>query len=130
MAKNQLQLAFTKSAEKKNRAIVLKSEYKKILEDTPGWTKLEEQRLTIKSQQEKILEQVSSAYPKLVDELAALNVDMKQDRELLADLAVSELLETGKCEVMDNDGEKFYPEFSVKFKKTPKDGVVGLGHNH
>lgn len=118
MANNgQLQIAFTKTAEKQNRLKVLKAQYREILEDNPQWTKLKEQLETLNFQKKTILQTTSDANPKLMDELVALGADLKGEQELLADVAIKEFMETGECKPQDTDGNVYYPVFSVKFKK-------------
>lgn len=113
----QLQIAFTKTIEKKNRKKVLEVELKHILEDHPEYAKNIEIRNEATKKINAILDSIGEAYPKIANELASIRADLKSDKELLADLAMKEYLEGKPVEVVDVAGEKFAPEFSVKFVK-------------
>jgi hypothetical protein len=113
----QLQLAFDKAAENKNRKTILKINLKDILEQDSAYTQVQEQLAALGEKRKQILQSISDAYPELFNELAELAAAEKNDKELLTDLAVNSLASGEPIEVKDHDGNPLEPVFSVKFKK-------------
>ena len=44
-------------------------------------------------------------------------LDIKQDREMLADLAISTLMSGETVKIVDHDNNEYEPKFSVSFRK-------------
>ena len=113
----QLQLAFDKAAENKNRKTILKINLKDILEQDKSYTDVQEKLAALNEHRKAILQGIADAYPELFNELAELAAAEKTDKELLTDLALNQLTSGENIEVKDHDGNLLAPVFTVKFKK-------------
>ena len=116
----QLQLAFTKRIEIKNKLWVAKCELKKILEDDPQYTKATNEIATLQNQRKTILMRVKEAYPKLAEEIEVLMVDLKGQNETVSDIAVKDYLDKKDITIKDPDDPEvvWEPQLQVKYRKT------------
>jgi len=118
MAKEkQLQLEFTKTAEKKNKLTIAKSNLRKILQDNSEFIDTKVAIEQLKEKLKQILTGVGEAYPDLIAEIGILKMDLKAEKELLSDLAINKLISGEEVQVKDNDGFAYEPSFNVTFKK-------------
>lgn len=120
---SQLEIAFTRTIEKKNRKKILKSNLRQILDDTPGYNDVEEKLEQLRLKKKEILTQVAENYPEIANELESIKAHLKNDQEMLSDLAVNKLLEGETVTVADpNDPTIIYePTFKVSFKKVDRE---------
>ena len=91
--------------------------FKEILEDNGTYVSLTEDMTALRLDRNKVIEEVSSKHPQIVEKISDLNVEVKALRELLDVTVVSELRKGNKVEVTDSvKGKKeLYPILSVKF---------------
>lgn len=113
----QLQLAFDKAAETKNKKIALNSDLKAILADNLEYQEVTEKLTVLSERKKQILQQVADDYPDLINQLATLKMHEQNDKEMLSDLAINQLVSGETVEVKDKDDNLLQPIFSVKFKK-------------
>jgi len=73
---------------------------------------------TMKEQKKSIENQAWSQASSDAAKLDMLKLDIKSDKELLSDIALNEYVAGRTVEVIDDNGEKHIPGFSVNFKKS------------
>jgi len=95
----------------------LSSNLKQILADNQEYTQVSEQLNVLGEKRKQILTNIANEFPDLFNEIATIKMHEKNDKELLSDLAVNQLISGEMIEVVDADGNKYQPIFSVKFKK-------------
>lgn len=119
----QLQIAFTKRIEIRNKLWVARSELKKILEDDPQYTKATQEIAILQNQRKTILMRVKEAYPKLAEEIEVLLVDLKGQNETVSDIAVKDYLDKKDISIQDPDDPEvvWMPLLQVKYQKTRKE---------
>lgn len=113
----QLQLAFDQAAENKNRKTILKINLKDILEQDAAYTDVQEKLTVLNEKRKQILQGIADAYPELFNELASLAAHERNDKEILSDLALNQLVNGETVAVKDRDGNELEPVFKVTFKK-------------
>lgn len=113
----QLQLAFDKAAEVHNRKLELNKQLKDILASNLEFTEIEEKLTVIKTRKNEILNEIKAANNDLFFELAQMASEEKNEKELMSDLALNQLVAGETVEVKDQDGNLLEPVFSVKFVK-------------
>lgn len=104
-----------KKAQKKQKDI--NSAYKEAL---AGSTEFQETADKIKSLREKkkrIEAEIRSQFGSEIGELERMKADIKTDKELLSDAAITQLMKGETVEVKDEYDNEYEPVFSVKFKK-------------
>lgn len=118
----QLQLAFTKKIDIKNQLVSAKINLKHILEDRPDFAKLTDERRIINNKVNQILQETADAYPKLIDEIEKLKVDLKEQEEMVSDCAVKDYLDKKDITIKDpnDDSIIWEPVIKIKYKRQKK----------
>jgi len=88
-------------------ALEASSEYRELLE------KLEQLRARKKELENSAWEEVGSK-----NKYETSKLDLKQDRELLTDLAINTLMSGETVKITDAENNEYEPKFSVSFRKT------------
>lgn len=114
----QLQLAFNQADEKRNKLAVLKGELKDQLEGMPAYKKIADELEILNEKKKGIIAAVMGDNQKEVDEIEKLTADLKDQKQLISDVALNDFLAGKKVEVIRADGSILEPVFSVKFVKT------------
>lgn len=107
--------------EKKRERKELLKAFKDELAHNPRHAQIVEQMKILKEEKKSIENQAwsqSSADAQKVDLLA---LDIKSDKELLADVALNMMVAGEKVEVIDDLNQRWTPEFSVNMKKDEED---------
>jgi predicted nuclease with TOPRIM domain len=113
----QLQLIFDEVALKAQEAKAIKAELKDSLEQVREYVELTEKAREInerrKALREDIKQKMGSRYAKLED----LNDEMKAEKEMMSDIALTGVSEGNLQNVKDQWGNEYEPVFTVKFRK-------------
>jgi hypothetical protein len=113
----QLQLFFDEVMAKQQEVKEIKAEFKDALDNVDEYVQLTEEVKRLnerrKAMKEKIVEQMGSRYAKLED----LLIDVKAEKEMMADVALADLTEGKPQTVKDAWGNEYEPVFSVKFRR-------------
>lgn len=113
----QLQLIYDEIAEKKAEQRKALDDYKDALKNNKPYQTLlsDVKELTSKK---KVLELTTAQEVGLSeDRLDEMKRELKSKNEMLSDVAIRDLMDGKKVEVEDEDGNKYIPVWSVKFKK-------------
>jgi len=112
-----LQEVFLRLQEAKKKQKEIRSAYKEALAANTGYKDLTEQLNTLRAKKKQVeimvKEQFSSEFTKLDD----LKIDIESDMQMLADIALSQMVKGETVEVTDQYENKYEPLFTVKFKK-------------
>lgn len=114
---NQLQLVFDRTAEIHNEMVVLNTQLKDILEGSSEFRKMKEEHNALREKKSQFMQSIRQQYPDIFTRMDKLKVDMKLDRELLSDLALSEYVNGNTVELTDHQNNVYEPVFHVTFKK-------------
>lgn len=112
-----IQELFVRIQEAKKAQKEIRNMYKDGLDNTPGYKELQEElkllREKKKSIETTVRESMSSEWTKLED----LKIDIESDQELLTDIAMTKLMKGETVTVTDQYENEYEPAFKVTFKK-------------
>lgn len=114
----QLQLVFSAADEKRNNLAILKKNLKDQLDNNLQFKHLVEEENEIKRKKTQLINQVMHSNVKEIEEIERLTLDLRNQKQLICDIAIRDYLAGDKVEVVDNIGRVMAPVFSVKFVKT------------
>jgi len=121
----QLEIELTKEIEIKNQLRVHKAQLKDILEDNQEYQDLVEKGKGLNTRRRQILESVAKAFPNIMDAIEEAKAELKNQRELVSDVAINQLLRGEPATTMhypDQPGYEWQPVITVKYKKVKTDG--------
>lgn len=96
----------------------IKSIYREALDQHQEYKKINDEQKAIKDRKKKIEESIKDDFRSEFDKLDTLKLDIENDRLLLSDAALSQLMKGETVEVVDEKEQKYEPIFSVKFKRS------------
>lgn len=94
----------------------LKDMMKEALEQNGPWVKAHDEVVQEKARLKQIEVSVLSDYKSEVDELEKLNLEIKNDTEVLSDMALTLFMKGQNIDV-ETDTKKYAPKISVSFKQ-------------
>ncbi len=115
MAAN-IQDVFNRIQDKKRETRSIKLLYRDAIESSGEYRELLEKLEQLKARK-KQLEAQAWEEVGAKDKFETIKLDIKQDREMLSDLALSTLMKGETVKVTDPDNNEYEPAFSVRFKK-------------
>ncbi|SRR6266481_8181796 len=111
-----IQEVFNKIEEKRKEMRGIKKMYRDVLgssgEHKEVTDKIEQLRIKKKQLEASAWEEVGSK-----NKYETSKLDIKQDKEMLSDLAISTLMSGETVKVTDQDNNEYEPRFSVSFRK-------------
>lgn len=111
-----IQEVFNGIQEKKREIRELKKMYRDTLESSGEYRDLNEKLEQMKARK-KQLEAVAWIDVGTKDKYETSKLDVKQDKEMLTDLAINSLMSGETVKLVDEDNNEYEPKFSVSFKK-------------
>lgn len=114
---NNLQDVFSRIRETRVKAKQIRAMYKDSLAQHPEYKTIVEKIDALKEQKKQIETQVKDDQLAEFQKLDAYKMHVKNDLEMLSDLALNQLVSGETVEVVDEDNNKYEPLFTVKFKK-------------
>lgn len=112
-----IQEVFNQIQEKKKEIRDIKKMYRDTLEVSGEYRELLEKLEELKARKKQLeaaaWEEVGSK-----NTYETSKLDIRQDRELLTDLAINILMNGETVKIVDTDNNEYEPKFSVTFKKT------------
>jgi hypothetical protein len=112
-----IQEVFNGINEKKRELRDIKKMYRDALESSGEYRDLSEKMEQMKARK-KQLEGVAWSEVGAKDKYETSKLDVKQDKEMLTDLAINSLMSGETVKLVDQDNNEYEPKFSVSFKKT------------
>jgi hypothetical protein len=96
----------------------VKSIYRESLDQHQEYKKILDEQKSLKDRKKKIEDSIKDDFRSEFDKLDTLKLDIENDRLLLSDAALTQLMKGETVEVVDEKEQKYEPVFSVKFKKS------------
>lgn len=112
-----IQEVFARIQEAKKAQKEIRDMYKDGLANTPGYQEIVEEMKTLrekkKSVETAVRESMASEWTKLED----MKIDIDSDQELLSDIAMTKIMKGETISVTDQYDNEYEPAFKVTFKK-------------
>lgn len=113
----QPQLFFNKTLKTKKELKDLEAVIKDALFNSQRYQQIVEQIKSLNVKKRKLLEDIKMDFGHEAGKIDTLKLDIKNDKIILSDIVLNEMIKGKTVEVEDKNGIKYYPEFSVKFKQ-------------
>lgn len=112
-----LQAVFIRMQQAKKRIKDINALYKDALKTTPEYEELQDKLKQLRERKKQIENAIKETFAKEMIELDDLKVDLESDKELMSDMALSQLVAGKAVELTDEFANQYEPKFSVTFKK-------------
>ena len=113
-----LQEVFNRVEKAKARVKELKTIYRDALANTPEYEEINEKLQALRTRKKQIEATTQEQFQKELEEMNDLKIDIESDKELMSDLALTQLVKGETIVIKDEHDTEFDPIFSVKFKKS------------
>lgn len=113
-----IQEIFNRIQETKKEQKQIRAAYRDALESSAEYQQTIEKVKALKQRKKEIEEYTRAELGSQWDRFDTLKQDIKMDREMLTDIAISTLMKGETIKVIDEDKNEYEPQFSVSFKKT------------
>lgn len=114
---NDLQEVFNRIKETRTKAREIRKMYKDSLTAHQEYQEIVEKLEALKIRKKQIETEIKTDQQADFQKLDAYKMHVKNDTEMLSDLALNKLMAGETVEVTDEAGGKYEPLFTVKFKK-------------
>ncbi len=114
---NDAQSIFNRIKDKQKEQKTLKSIYREAQANSREYQDVLEELKVLKEKKKKFEDSLRSEFRSELDQLDAIKTDIVSDREMLADIALTQLMKGETVGVVDEYNNKYEPVFSVRFKK-------------
>ena len=112
-----LQDVFNSIKEKQKKQKEINKIYRDALTCSEKYQEIKE-KLNILKEKKKIIEQaIKDDFSSEISKLEDIKLDLKTDKEMLSDIALTNLMKGQTVQVTDQDDNEYEPVFSVSFKK-------------
>ena len=112
-----IQTVFNRIQENKNKAKELRKVYKDALESNGEFVEVREKMKTLRENKKRIETAIKEQFSHEIIKLEDLKIDLETDNELLADIALTQMLKGEALAITDKDANEYEPIFKVNFKK-------------
>ncbi len=114
---NDLQTVFARIKETKRKQKEIRRVYKDALEQSRAYQDLIEKLDAMKASKKSLEDDIKSELESDFQKLDAYKMHIINDTELMADLAINQLMAGETVEIVDENDQKYEPIFTVRFKK-------------
>ena len=104
-----------KETQKKQKEI--RNTYKDALANLASYQEIVEKLKILKDRKKGIEDQIKGDFGSEFDKLEGFKLDIQTDRELLSDMALTQLMKGETVSITDENDDEYEPKFSVSFKK-------------
>lgn len=111
-----LQEVFNRIEERKRESRSIKLQYRDALESSGEYREVVDKLEQLRARK-KQLEGIAWSEVGSKDKFETTKLHIKEDREMLSDMALSTLMKGETVKVLDQDNNEYEPLFSVRFKK-------------
>lgn len=112
-----IQEVFEQLTRAKKESKIQKGVYKSALENSDNYRKVTEELKALREKKKQIETVIKKDLGEQYTKIEDLNLEVKNTQEMLDDVALIALVKSQKVEAQDEYGNKYGPEFRVKFKK-------------
>jgi hypothetical protein len=113
-----IQQIFNELEQSKKEQKAIKSMYRDALASHGDYQKVVDEYDVMKAKKKEIEGSVKFDMGKELDKLEKLQQNIKATKDLLSDIAITNLMQGKKIEIKDEFDNMYEPQYSVKFKKT------------
>lgn len=113
----QLQLIFDRQAKTKQEMKELKAMANEALENNPKYQEALSEFNEVKSKLNILKGSILEKYQAELGKLDNLKADAENDRQLMTDQALNQLIKGEEIIVKDQKGQEYTPIFSIRFKR-------------
>jgi hypothetical protein len=113
-----IQEIYERIEETKREQRSIKQMYKDTLDASQDYQEILDKIKKLKQQKAEIEESAKTDLGKEWEKLDLIKLHIREDKELLTDIAISTLMKGETVKVTDKNQEEYEPVFSVRFKKT------------
>lgn len=113
----QPQLFFDKTLKSKKELKDLQAIIKDALDNSKQFREVNEEIKTLNAKRKKIVEAIKMDFGSEAGKIDVIKADLLNDKTLLSDASLNHILAGKTVEVEDSFGNKYEPEFSVKFRR-------------
>ena len=114
---SKLQEVFDRIQTIKKEQKQIKEAYRDALANSPQYSKVVEELKDLKLKKKQLETDIRAEFKTEFTKLDDLKIDLESDREMLSDIALTELMKGETVQVTDQYENSYEPVFSVKFKK-------------
>src|SRR5438270_569512 len=112
-----IQDIFNRIQETKKEQKHIRNIYKDLLDSSAEYRELTEKLQTLKERKKQLETEAQMELGKDADRIGVLKQDIKQDQEMLNDIALTTLMSGETVKIVDQDNNEYEPLFTVRFKK-------------
>lgn len=113
----QLQLVFSETEKIKQEIKGFRTMFKEHLEGLPEYVELDEKIKVLREKKKQIIAVAKEGFANEFGKLDDLLIDLKSEKEMLNDAAITKLMAGETVEVVDQYNNTYEPVFKVTFKK-------------
>jgi predicted nuclease with TOPRIM domain len=114
---NDIQEVFNRIKETQGKQKEIKRMIRDALESSHEYKEVVDKFEEIKERKKQLETMIQEEFVNDYKKLDAYKMHIKNDQEMLSDLAINMLVSGETVEVVDQDNSKYEPLFTVKFKK-------------
>jgi len=112
-----IQEVFNRLNETKKEQRVIKTAYRDALGNSHKYQEVLGKLSALKEEKKKIEEVIRDEFRSEFDKLDHLKQEIENDKLILSDLAINQIVKGEMIEITDDKMNKYEPIFSVRFKK-------------
>jgi len=116
----QLQMVFDEMVEDKKELKGLKEMYRDALNDTDNYQEIVQKAKELREKKKAIELAVQSKLGRAYEKIEELTSEIKANKILLSDIAMTTLMDGKTVEISDPFGNVYEPDYKVNFKKSDK----------
>lgn len=114
---NKVQELFNRIQQSKKEQKDLKAMYADALNNHQEYQKLKDELKVMRDRKKKIEDSVKDDFSSEFSKLDTLKIDIENDKMLMTDAAMTQLMGGKTVEVVDEKSNRYEPVFGVKFKR-------------
>lgn len=112
-----IQEAFDRISQIKKEQKNAKAAYKDALENSDNHRKISEELKSLREKKKQVETIIKKDLGDIYQKIEDLDLELKGQKEMIGDIAISSLMKGDTVEVKDEYGNFYEPVWSVKFKK-------------
>jgi len=112
-----IQQIFDRLEKNKKELKDIKTVYRDALIATGEWEDLADEIKTLREKKKQLEARVKEQFSSEMTKMEDLKIDIESDKEMLSDIALTQIMKGQQVSITDKYENEFEPVFSVKFKK-------------
>jgi len=112
-----LQEVFNRIKESQKKQKEISAMYRDALASSQSYQETIDEYKQLREKKKRIENDIKSEFSAEITKLESLKLDLKTDKELMSDIALTQLMKGETLELKDEYDNEYEPIFNVKFKK-------------